>query len=121
MQQQEDHHHQDQSQDSTTTIKSSIDELSKKWNIEKPINDIHPCRSSDVVDTTVKVNQVIFHIPKLTNDDLFVLWSFLWPDCHYGCEKQGRLPLTKDHHYSLKSKLNSRSVNEFLAKETKIS
>ncbi|MDW3625956.1 MAG: hypothetical protein QOK72_04880, partial [Nitrososphaeraceae archaeon] len=62
MQQQEDHHHhhhhEDQSQDSTTTtttIKSSIDELSKKWNIEKPIYDLHLGRRRDVVDTTVKV------------------------------------------------------------------
>jgi uncharacterized protein len=128
MQQQEDHHHhhhqQDQSEDSTTTtttIKSSIDELSKKWNIEKPIYDLHLGRRRDVVDTTVKVNQVIFHIPKLSNDDLFVLWNCLWPDCHNCCEKQGRLPLTKDDLYSLKNKLNYRSINEFLDKETKIS
>ena len=64
--------HQDQNQESTTitpTIKSSIDELSKKWNIEKPIYDLHLGRRTDVVDTTVKVNQVIFHIPHLSNDD----------------------------------------------------
>ena len=102
-------------------IKSSIDNLSKKWNIEKPIYDLHLGRRSDVVDTTIKVNQVTFHIPKLSNDNLFVLWNCLWPDCHNCCEKQGRLPLTKDDLYNLKSKLNYESINEFLDQETRIS
>ena len=103
------------------TVKSSIDNLSKNWNIEKAIYDIHLGRRNDVVDTSIKVNQVVFHIPKLTNDNLFVLWKCLWPDCHNCCEKQGRLPLTKDDIYNLKNKLNYESVNDFLNKETRIS
>lgn len=103
------------------TVISSINNLSKNWNIAKPIYDLHLGRRSDVVDTTLKVNQVIFHIPKLSNDNLFVLWKCLWPDCHNCCEKQGRLPLTKDDLYNLKSKLNYGSINEFLNQETRIS
>ena len=68
------------------TVRSSIDNLSKNWNIEKAIYDLHLGRRNDVVDTTIKVNQVVFHIPKLSNDNLFVLWKCLWPDCHNCCE-----------------------------------
>ena len=103
------------------TVRSSIDRLSKNWNIEKAIYDLHLGRRNDVVDTTIKVNQVVFHIPKLSNDNLFVLWKCLWPDCHNCCEKQGRLPLTKDDLYNLKNKMNYNSINDFLNKETRIS
>ena len=103
------------------TVRSSIDNLSKNWNIEKAIYDLHLGRRNDVVDTTIKVNQVVFHIPKLSNDNLFVLWKCLWPDCHNCCEKQGRLPLTKDDLYNLKNKMNYNSINDFLNKETRIS
>ncbi len=103
------------------TVRSSIDNLSKNWNIEKAIYDLHLGKRNDVVDTTIKVNQVVFHIPKLSDDNLFVLWKCLWPDCHNCCEKQGRLPLTKDDIYSLSNKMNYESINDFLKQETRIS
>jgi Fe-S-cluster containining protein len=103
------------------TVRSSIDNLSKNWDIEKAIYDLHLGKRNDVVDTTIKVNQVVFHIPKLSDDNLFVLWKCLWPDCHNCCEKQGRLPLTKDDIYSLSNKMNYESINDFLKQETRIS
>jgi len=103
------------------TVRSSIDNLSKNWNIEKAIYDLHLGRRKDVVDTTIKVNQVVFHIPRLSDDNLFVLWKCLWPDCHNCCEKQGRLPLTKDDLYNLTNRMNYDSINDFLKQETKLS
>ena len=103
------------------TVRSSIDNLSKNWNIEKAIYDLHLGKRKDVVDTTIKVNQVVFHIPRLSDDNLFVLWKCLWPDCHNCCEKQGRLPLTKDDLYNLTNRMNYDSINDLLKQETKLS
>src|SRR5688500_12648117 len=99
-------------------IKSSIDTLSRKWNIEKPIYDLHLGRRSDVVDTTFKVNQVTFHIPKLSNDNLFVLWDCLWPDCHNCCDKQGRLPLTSKDISHISKQMGYQTQSSFLSNET---
>ena len=72
-------------------LKTSLDELSKKWEIDQKIYDLTLGERTDVKDTAVQVNEVIFHIPTLTNDNLYVLWDCLWPKCHNCCEKQGRL------------------------------
>ena len=75
-------------------LRSAIDELSKEWEIDKRIYDLTLGRRNDVKDTAIQVNEMIFHIPTLTNDNLYVLWDCLWPRCHNCCDKQGRLPLT---------------------------
>jgi len=53
-------------------------------------------KRKDVVETKVIIDQVVFHIPMLIDDGLFILWKCIWPDCHNCCDRQGRLPLTKD-------------------------
>ena len=77
-------------------VKESLELLSLNWKIEKPIYDLHLGKRSDIVDTSITIDKVIFHIPTLQSEGLFVLWKCLWPDCHNCCERQGRLPLTKD-------------------------
>src|SRR5919199_4892777 len=103
------------------SIESSLDLLSKKWKIDPEIYDLHTGKRDDVVDTAVFVNGVVFHIPTLTKDNLYVLWKCLWPDCHNCCERQGRLPLTKDDIKTIAAKMGYQSEVEFLKKETIVS
>jgi hypothetical protein len=76
-------------------------------------------RRDDIVDTPVQVGGVTFHIPTMTKDSLYVLWKCLWPDCHNCCERQGRLPLTKDDIALLTKKLGYESRAEFVRNEAK--
>lgn len=101
-------------------LKTSLDELSKKWEIDRKIYDLTLGERTDVKDTAVQVNEVIFHIPTLTNDDLYVLWDCLWPKCHNCCEKQGRLPLTIKDIEAISEKMQY-TKNEFIDRETRLS
>jgi uncharacterized protein len=103
------------------SIEDSLNMLSKKWKIDPRVFDLHIGKREDVVDTIVPVNGVIFHIPTLTKDDLYVLWKCLWPDCHNCCERQGRLPLTKDDIKNIATKMGYYSKAEFIKNETRIS
>jgi len=66
------------------------------------------------------VGGVIFHIPTLSGDHRYVLWKCLWPDCHNCCDRQGRLPLTKDDIGRICRKMGYNSEAEFLRRETYI-
>ena len=57
----------------------------------------------------------------LTADNLYVLWKCLWPDCHNCCERQGRLPLTKDDIKTIAEKMGYDSKADFVKNETRIS
>jgi Fe-S-cluster containining protein len=57
----------------------------------------------------------------LSRDNLYVLWKCLWPDCHNCCERQGRLPLTKDDIALLAKKLGYDSKVEFVRNEARVS
>lgn len=101
-------------------LRSAIDELSKEWEIDKRIYDLTLGRRNDVKDTAIQVNEMIFHIPTLTNDNLYVLWDCLWPRCHNCCDKQGRLPLTIKDIEVISEKLHY-TKKEFIDNETRIS
>jgi uncharacterized protein len=102
-------------------VEDSLNMLSKKWKIDPRVFDLHVGKRTDVIDTVVHVNGVIFHIPTLTKDDLYVLWKCLWPDCHNCCERQGRLPLTKDDIKNIARKMGYYSKVDFIKNETRIS
>jgi uncharacterized protein len=102
-------------------VKESLELLSLNWKIEKPIYDLHLGKRSDIVDTSITIDKVIFHIPTLQSEGLFVLWKCLWPDCHNCCERQGRLPLTKDDIARIGQTLGYKSEAEFIKNETVIS
>jgi Fe-S-cluster containining protein len=106
---------------SVGSVKESLELLSKKWNIPKEVYDIHIGNRRDLADTTLKVENVTFHIPTLKRDELYILWKCLWPDCHNCCERQGRLPLTKDDIKVLTRKTGYDSEAEFIKKEARIS
>lgn len=102
-------------------VKEALDLLAKRWKIDPKLYDFQTGKYKDIVDATVNVGDVIFHIPKLSRDDLYVLWKCLWPDCHNCCERQGRLPLTKDDIDRITKKVGYRSTAEFVMNETTIS
>jgi Fe-S-cluster containining protein len=102
-------------------VKDSLDLLSKRWSIDPEVYDLHLGRRNDVVDTAIGVNGVVFHIPTLADDNLYVLWKCIWPDCHNCCERQGRLPLTKDDIKMIAKKMGYVSEAEFIRTETRIS
>ena len=103
------------------SVKHSLELLSKRWRIDPQISDLHLGKRDDVVDTALQVNGVVFHIPTLADDNLYVLWKCLWPDCHNCCERQGRLPLTKDDIEIIAKKMGYLSKAEFIRTETRIS
>jgi uncharacterized protein len=103
------------------SVKDSLDALAKKWPIDSKLYDMQIGKRTDVIDTQMRVSGVVFHIPALQNDNLYVLWKCLWPDCHNCCERQGRLPLTKDDIAVLTKKLGYESKAEFVRHEAGIS
>ncbi len=103
------------------SVKGALDQLAKKWKIDPNLYALQIGKRNDVVDMPVNVRDVVFHIPMLSNDNLYVLWKCLWPDCHNCCERQGRLPLTKDDIKTIAKRVGYTSESEFLKNETMIS
>lgn len=102
-------------------VKQSLDNLARRWKVDQSVYDLHLGKRVDVTDFQFVVNDVVFHIPYLTRDKTFVLWKCLWPECHNCCEKQGRLPLTKDDISLISNKLGYKSEADFIKKETRVS
>ena len=101
-------------------LEEALDLLSKDWKIEPIIQDFILGKRNDVSDFQVKVNNVVFHIPYLKNDDGYVLWKCYWPDCHNCCNRQGRLPLTSNDLIKISKNLKYDKVSDFVKKETNI-
>lgn len=106
---------------SGNSVKESLDALAKKWDIDPKLYDMQVGLRDDVIDNQVNVGGVVFHVPMLSRDNLYILWKCLWPDCHNCCERQGRLPLTKDDIALLTKKLGYDSKIEFVKHEARIS
>lgn len=102
-------------------MQEALDLLAKKWKIDPILYDLQTGKRNDVIDTPVNVNGVMFHIPMLSKDNLYVLWKCLWPDCHNCCERQGRLPLTKGDIETISKKMGYSSESKFLKNETLVS
>ncbi|HEX5905266.1 MAG TPA: YkgJ family cysteine cluster protein [Candidatus Nitrosocosmicus sp.] len=98
----------------------ALENLSKNWKIDPVVRDIHLGLRADVNDYLLKVNQVIYHIPFLSETSDFLVWNCLWPDCHNCCEKQGRLPLTSKDVSLISKDLGYSNRTDFLKKETYI-
>ena len=103
-------------------VKQALDLLTRKWKIDQKLYDFQTGKYKELVsDTSVNVGGVTFHIPTLSIDGLYILWKCLWPDCHNCCERQGRLPLTKDDIDRIAKKIGYSSKAEFVRNETTIS
>jgi len=99
-------------------IEESINLLEKEWEIDPILRDFVLGKRTDVADHAIKVKDVIFHIPFLTNEKKFVLWKCYWPDCHNCCDRQGRLPLTADDLITIGKGLKYQKTSDFIKKET---
>jgi hypothetical protein len=56
-------------------VEKALQELSRRWNVEPPVYDLHLGKRDDVKDTVIQVNNVVFHIPFLERDALYLLWK----------------------------------------------
>lgn len=99
-------------------IEESLTLLEKNWEIDPILREFVLGKRSDIADHTVKVKDVIFHIPFLINEKKFVLWKCYWPDCHNCCDRQGRLPLTSDDLITIGKGLKYKKTSDFIKKET---
>ena len=99
-------------------VSSALDDLSKKWEIDPIVRDVHLGKRKDIQDYTIRINKVTYHIPFLSKSSLFLLWDCLWPDCHNCCDKQGRLPLTSRDIATISKHLGYDSQPSFLRNET---
>lgn len=101
-------------------IQESLHLLQKNWNIDPILADFILGKRNDIADHTVIVQQVVFHIPYLTNEKKFILWKCFWPDCHNCCDRQGRLPLTSDDLIIIGKGLKYQKTSDFVKNETLI-
>lgn len=99
-------------------IEESLNLLQKDWDVDSAVRELVLGKRSDVAEHTVKVKDVIFHIPFLTTEKKFVLWKCYWPDCHNCCDRQGRLPLTSDDLITIGEGLKYQKTSDFIKKET---
>lgn len=99
-------------------IQESLTLLQKNWTVDPILVDFMLGKRSDVTDHPIKVHQVVFHIPYLTNEKKFILWKCYWPDCHNCCDRQGRLPLTSDDLITIGKGLKYQKTSDFIKNET---
>ena len=101
-------------------IQKSLELLKKDWDIDPLIQDFILGKTSEVSDFTVKIKDVVFHIPYLTKEKKYILWICYWPDCHNCCNRQGRLPLTSDDLIQIGTGLKYQKISDFIKNETLI-
>ena len=101
-------------------IQKSLELLKKDWDIDPLIQDFILGKTSEVSDFTVKIKDVVFHIPYLTKEKKYILWKCYWPDCHNCCNRQGRLPLTSDDLIQIGTGLKYQKISDFIKNETLI-
>ncbi len=99
-------------------ISESISLLKKNWPVDPILENFMLGNRTDVVDHSIKVKQVIFHIPYLAEEKKYILWKCFWPDCHNCCERQGRLPLTVDDLITIGKGLKYKKTSDFIKNET---
>ena len=104
----------------TQEIQKSLDLLTKDWDMDPTICDFLLGKITDISDYTLKVQDVIFHIPYLVAQKKYVLWKCYWPDCHNCCDRQGRLPLTYDDLITIGAGLKYKKTSDFIKNETNI-
>lgn len=101
-------------------LEESLELLSKDWDIDLTIKNFILGNRDDVSEFTIKVKDVVFHIPYLSKENSYVLWKCYWPDCHNCCNRQGRLPLTSNDLITISKSLNYQKTSEFIKNETNI-
>jgi hypothetical protein len=99
-------------------IEDSLELLAKNWDIDPIIRNFVLGERDDVSEFTIKVNDVVFHIPYLQKENSYILWKCYWPDCHNCCNRQGRLPLTSNDLITISKSLKYQKTSDFIKNET---
>lgn len=99
-------------------IQESLDLLQKDWDVDPILQDFMLGKISAVSDYAIKVKDVVFHVPYLTELKKYILWKCYWPDCHNCCDRQGRLPLTSDDLIVIGTGLKYQKASDFVKNET---
>jgi Fe-S-cluster containining protein len=103
---------------SQNEIEESLNLLQKNWDIDPILRQFMLGKISNVSDFSIKVKDVIFHIPYLNSEKKYILWKCYWPDCHNCCDRQGRLPLTSDDLIIIGKGLKYQKTSDFIKNET---
>ncbi len=99
-------------------IEESLNLLQKDWDVDPILRQFMLGNITDVSDYSIKVKDVIFHIPYLASEKKYILWKCFWPDCHNCCDRQGRLPLTSDDLITIGKGLKYKKTSDFIKNET---
>jgi len=99
-------------------IAKSIELLEKDWDVEPIIKDFQLGKRDDVTENSIRVKDVIFHIPFLSKIKKFILWKCYWPDCSNCCSRQGRLPLTSHDLITIGAGMKYQKTSDFIKNET---
>ena len=99
-------------------IEESLNLLQKDWDVDPILRQFMLGKITNVSDYSVKVKDVIFHIPYLASEKKYILWKCFWPDCHNCCDRQGRLPLTSDDLITIGKGLKYKKTSDFIKNET---
>lgn len=99
-------------------ISESLALLEQDWEIDPVLKDFVLHRVYNVSDYVLRIGDVAFHIPYLTDHKKYVLWKCYWPDCHNCCNRQGRLPLTSEDLITIGRGLKYSKVSDFVQNET---
>ena len=65
---------------SQNEISKSLELLEKDWDIEPIIKDFHLGRRDDVSENSIRIKDVVYHIPFLNKIKKFILWKCYWPE-----------------------------------------
>jgi Fe-S-cluster containining protein len=99
-------------------IEESLNLLQRNWTIDPILREFMLGKITDISDYTIKVKDVVFHIPYITSQKKYILWKCFWPDCHNCCDRQGRLPLTSDDLIIIGKGLKYQLTSDFIKNET---
>ncbi|HSB83177.1 MAG TPA: YkgJ family cysteine cluster protein [Nitrosarchaeum sp.] len=99
-------------------IEESLNLLQKDWDVDPILREFMLGKITDVSDYSLKVKDVIFHIPYIASQKKYILWKCFWPDCHNCCDRQGRLPLTSDDLITIGKGLKYKKTSDFIKNET---
>jgi len=99
-------------------IEESLNLLQKDWDVDPILRQFMLGKITNVSDYSVKIKDVIFHIPYLASEKKYILWKCFWPDCHNCCDRQGRLPLTSDDLITIGKGLKYKKTSDFIKNET---
>lgn len=101
-------------------MRDSLDLLERDWEVDPRLREFLLGGGAGASDEQVAVGPTTFHIPRLSDSGMYVLWKCYWPDCHNCCERQGRLPLTSGDLVTIGGATGYRRASDFVREQTHV-